>query len=141
MEQADGVTARILLENGAKPDFNSNDSSVLNGQYGGECMLGMTDELVPPLIAAVSRGNEALVRLLVKHGADVNVAYHRGIGSKEKNVPDGFMGAPLLLAMQLGFEEIAALLRENGGREEAGTWDEVFQKHFSDWEYKRPGLG
>jgi ankyrin repeat protein len=141
MEQADGVIAKILLENGAKPDFNSNDSSVLNGYYGGECMLGMTDELVPPLIAAVSRGSEALVRLLVKHGADVNVAYHRGIGSKEKNVPDGFMGAPLLLAMQLGFEEIAAFLRGNGGREEAGTWDEVFQKHFSDWEYKRPGLG
>ncbi|KAL3491863.1 ankyrin repeat-containing domain protein [Aspergillus germanicus] len=140
MEQADGTIAKILLENGAKPDFKSNDSSVLNGHYGGSCMLGMTDELVPPLVAAVSRGNEALVRLLVEHGADVNVAYHRGLGSKEKNIPDGFMGAPLLLAMELGFDEVAAFLRGNGGREEAGTWEEVFQKHFSDWEYKRPGL-
>ncbi|KAL3440758.1 ankyrin repeat-containing domain protein [Aspergillus insuetus] len=149
MEQADGTIAKILLENGAKPGYESNDSSVLNSHYGGECMLGMEDELVPPLIAAVGRGNETLVRLLVEHGADVNVSYHRGLGSKEKNVPDGFMGAPLLLAMELGFEEIAAFLRENGGREEAGTWEEQFEKRFPQdvidmfmsWGYKRPGPG
>jgi ankyrin repeat protein len=146
MGQADGVLAGILLENGAKPDHEWNDSTELNSHYGGDCTLGVSDDLVPPLIAAVSRGHEILVRLLVEHGANVNVEYYRGMSSREKNVPDGFMGAPLLLAMKLGFDEIAAFLRENGGREEAGTWEERFQERFPQdvveefmsWGYERP---
>ncbi|KAJ0417902.1 ankyrin repeat-containing domain protein [Aspergillus carlsbadensis] len=146
VEQADGTIAKVLLENGAKPDYEPADSAELSRRAGSECTLGMADELVPPLIAAVSRGHDSLVRLLVEHGTNVNVEYYRDIASMEKNVPEGFMGAPLLLAMKLGFEEIAAFLRENGGREEAGTWEDQMARRFSEeqkeqfmsWSYKRP---
>ncbi|KAL2828618.1 ankyrin repeat-containing domain protein [Aspergillus pseudoustus] len=144
----DGCMAKLLLASGAKPDFEPRDSLLLTGHHHGECRLGMGDELVPPLIAAVGRGREALVRLLVAHGADVNVGYSQSRPTTEKNVPDGFMGAPLLLAMQLGHEGIAAFLREKGGREEAGTWEELMRTRFSKksqeeimkWPYKRPSV-
>ncbi|KAL3465063.1 ankyrin repeat-containing domain protein [Aspergillus heterothallicus] len=139
--------ARILLDNGAKPDYGHRDHNEMNKYNDGECRFGMGDELVPPLIAAVSRGYDSLVQLLVAHGANVNVEYSCHAPTTETNISNGFTGAPLLLAMELGYEEIAAFLREKGGREEAGTYEERMARWlpeevramFMSWEYKRPG--
>ncbi|KAI9375352.1 ankyrin repeat-containing domain protein [Aspergillus egyptiacus] len=132
MSQADGRIAQILLEHGAKPDFEAGDAGELTGYHANECLLGMNDQLVPPLIAAVSQGHANLVRLLVDHGADVNAGYHSYFRPRDENVPDGFDGASLLLAMQLGYEEIAGFLRENGGREDAGKWEDPVEKLLTD---------
>ncbi|KAL2834372.1 ankyrin repeat-containing domain protein [Aspergillus cavernicola] len=139
----DELSAQILLENGAKPEFEKGDEAALTQHHSNQCLLGWTVELVPPLICAVSRGCISLVRLLVEHGADVNVGYD---GRSLDDVPDWDEGGPLLLAMKMGNnEDIVRFLRGRGADEEAGKVRgrraAELAEQFVGWSYTRPGAG
>lgn len=79
VDRCDQSMLELLLENGVQCDFKEGDRPNPQhpddlSQYGGR--LDEPKEFKPPLIRAVQKGNTDLVRLLLLHGADPNVACH-----------------------------------------------------------------
>jgi serum/glucocorticoid-regulated kinase 2 len=118
----------ILLANGVKCDFEDSDrplSSMMSRDHGGfptwptyfrTC--GDQSELAeytPPLIRAVILGDENLVRLLLAHGADVNIGFHDlDVLLLPSAWPiDISCGRPIQLAMELDHHNIVQLLFDN----------------------------
>ncbi|KAL3429420.1 hypothetical protein BDV09DRAFT_200633 [Aspergillus tetrazonus] len=100
----DSRIAQILLENGASPDF----------QRG----AGATEPSPSsPLIRAVCAGQLHPVRLLVEYGAKINIPCS---SVDIQGICGWFVGGPLRLAWELGHQEIAAFLREQGASEDVG---------------------
>ncbi|KAL5041583.1 ankyrin repeat-containing domain protein [Aspergillus fruticulosus] len=116
MDYPDGRIAQILLENGAPPDFDDRDRLPPRPSF--ECDFPGPEIPVTPLIRAVCGGHLKLVRLLVANGADVNVEYN---GGRIEGYEGWFLGGPLRLALELGYQKIADFLRGQGAREDVGN--------------------
>lgn len=106
---------RILLENGALPDYEPLDEEIIIGRskeaYGGESFPPNLLALVtPPLIMAVDYGHFELVRLLLEYGANMNVRYHGTLDHGR----GWTMRTPLSLATQLGHQDIVDFLKGRG---------------------------
>lgn len=116
---------RILLENGALPDYDWLDEEIVLGRakevYGGESFpLDMLAVITPPLIMAVDYGHFELVQLLVEYGANMNVRYH---GNLDHGLGRWVMRTPLSLATELGHQDIVGFLQDRGA--EVPTQSEV----------------
>lgn len=131
MSFPDGRIAQILLDSGTATDFEQDDKATLIVEYNGCDFPGPAeDELIPPLIRAISLGHVNLVRLLVAHGANVDVEYHGGI----KTLPFRHLGGPLRVALELGNQDIVEFLRDHDADENVGLPDQTFR----GWSYIRP---
>ncbi|KAL4974604.1 ankyrin repeat-containing domain protein [Aspergillus desertorum] len=115
MDYPDGRIALTLLENGTSPDFDDRD--ILPPRPSFECDFPGPETLGPPLIRAVCSGHLNLVQLLVAHGADVNVECS---SSQMDRLEGWFLGGPLKLALELGYQKIADFLQKQGAREDVG---------------------
>ncbi|KAH8131894.1 hypothetical protein LI328DRAFT_160673 [Trichoderma asperelloides] len=118
----------ILLANGVKCDFKDSDRPLDpkcrdHGGYRELFTYNMTygdksepAEYTPPLIRAIILGDEDLVRLLLAHGADVNIGFHDLNSSMlPSNWPINVScGRPIQLAMELEHYTMAKLLLDNG---------------------------
>ncbi|EEA24538.1 hypothetical protein EYB25_004337 [Talaromyces marneffei] len=128
----------MLLENGTLPEFESGDhrflrsGSLREANLGG-CTFGveypeeLTDE---PLVLAVHSGHIALVRLLVEHGANVNIRFYDILENF------GEVSESLSLATKLGHVEIAQYLRDHGAVERDYIAENMAR--FAGWSYNRP---
>ena len=129
VSKQDTPIINILLANGVKCDFEEADRPRFVSSYT-EFDMGVgspnvgdpsePEEYTPALVRAVNLGDADLVRLLLAHGANVNVGYH----DMSSYLPGGFSprfnhmfmecGRPIQLAMELGHEDLVRLLLENG---------------------------
>ncbi|KAM3554076.1 hypothetical protein ARSEF4850_006634 [Beauveria asiatica] len=89
--------------------------------FGPDPRLKKDSHFTPPLVRAVRLGNMELVRLLLAHGADPNVAYHnicRGHPRQARELhlpqPQYSCGRPVYLAAELKFDEIVEVLIRGG---------------------------
>ncbi|KAK7918372.1 hypothetical protein PG985_010246 [Apiospora marii] len=140
-ERGDTATAAVLLALGAPCDFAESDRPLpadpdLDGQYvGGPTAPPLqAKHFYPPLVVAIWRGDAAMARLLLAHGAEPNLAYHglecRRRERYEEDVlpmheePFFSCGRPAQLAMELGHGEIVGLLLGAGADVELphGYW-------------------
>lgn len=129
MDYPDGRIAQILLDNGVLPDFEEGGHSTLTQDF--DDSPNATDYiLIPPLIRAVHRGHTNFVKLLVARGANINVEYHGWI----EELPTWIIGGPLALAEQLGDQETANFLRDQGAKRDIGRW---LYEQFEGWTYTR----
>lgn len=117
----------ILLANGVKCDFEDSDRPLSPKwrDHGGYLELPTSNmtcgdasepaEYMPPLIRAVISGNEDLVRLLLAHGADVNVGFHDlSLDLLHDLWPINIScGRPIQLAMELEHHNVVQLLLDN----------------------------
>jgi serum/glucocorticoid-regulated kinase 2 len=118
----------ILLANEVRCDFEDSDrplSSVVPDHEGGVELdtWSMTcgdrsepAEYLPPLIRAVILSDEELVRLLLAHGANINIGFH---DLDMHLLPDHWpidisCGRPIQLALELGHHNLVRLLLDNG---------------------------
>lgn len=107
---------QILLRNGTLPDYEPDDVTFLRSgsrNTFGQCTLGVEypEELTDaPLVLAVHSGHLELVRLLVEHGANVNVRFYKLLGNC-------VVLECLSLANKLGHLDIAEFLRDRGAVE------------------------
>lgn len=141
VSKQDTPIVNILLANGVKCDFEEADRPQCAGNYS-EFDLEMNatvgdrsepEEYMPPLVRAINLGDADLVRLLLAHGANVNAGYH----DLSILLPGGFpswfdriymeCGRPIQLAMELGHEDLARLLLENGA--DIGLAQPVWRHH------------
>lgn len=116
--------AKLLLDAGANPSdgqllynrhFNSNDEHLnLLFSYGLERIDAARPLLAEELWCAARRGLPERVKLLVEHGADVNMPGFR----------DG--RTPYEVALYFGREDIAAYLLEHGAKRKELSPDETF---------------
>lgn len=139
-DRGDVAMATVLLDLGAPCDFAESDRPLpvdrdIEGQYAGLVAPPLqAKHFYPPLVVAIWRGDAAMVRLLLGHGADPNLAYHglerrRRERYEEKVLPvheEPFFscGRPAQLAMELDHGEIVDLLLEAGADVELphGYW-------------------
>lgn len=120
----DAAATQILLANNIQCDFRELDRP--SPGVPGLCYFedpSRPEDFIPPLVRAVQRDNLELARLLLAHGADVNVSYHDL--RVDLNGPDVWLdtrqrpfhfscGRPVLLAMELGHSEVVRLLLDSG---------------------------
>ncbi|RFU73429.1 serine threonine- kinase tel1 [Trichoderma arundinaceum] len=122
VEKSNISIVQILLANGVKCDFEDSDQPphIIPGDDNWDTTAAFMDtteqeEYIPPLVRAVCLGNVNLVRLLLAHGADVNIGYHNmymplpGILSIHM-----LCGRPIQLAMELGHQDVVRLLLDYG---------------------------
>ncbi|KAF3484058.1 protein kinase [Arthroderma uncinatum] len=127
VDQQDITIAKLLLENGAKCDFNDEDRPPPEHHFAGSgfahnCpfydISSLPEEFIPPLVRAVKQGCVDLTRLLLAHGADVNTGYHDLSWdldeSPERDTISFSCGRVIQLAMELGELEIVQLLLLGG---------------------------
>ncbi|KAJ5481937.1 hypothetical protein N7475_000749 [Penicillium sp. IBT 31633x] len=131
VEQQDIVTTELLLAHGVRCDFKESDRPLplhpTHWDY--ESPLRRTleaEDLTPPLVRAARLGYKALVELLLKHGADANIAYHDlggcrrakhydGFQTRDSRIPVNFScGRAVQIAMEMGHSEIVQLLIDAG---------------------------
>lgn len=134
---------KTLLASGVRCEFEEEDIpppllgtvNYDNEQGPGTCSRTLqAGDLIAPLVRAVRLGNVSLVRLLLAHGADVNVGYHcdsdtgllplptqRQCGWEDENGTKAgprkvnfACGRVVQLAMELGHAGIVGLLIESG---------------------------
>lgn len=126
---------QILLRNGTLPDYEPNDDTFLRSGSRNtfECTLGIEypEELTDaPLVLAIHSGHVELVRLLVEHGANVNVRFYELLGNR------AVVSECLSLATKLGYLEIAQFLRDRGAVER--DYEAEWMAQFAGWSYNRP---
>ncbi|GIJ99591.1 hypothetical protein Aspvir_001725 [Aspergillus viridinutans] len=125
MDYPDGRVARILLDNGALPDFVDQDYADFPGP--GPTKKDRKDyRLIPPLVRAVNAGHANLARLLVAHGANVN-AYYEGLVHTRSSRSSGSV---LQLAMDLNDQDTVNYLRDHGAVVEVENTFERLMKRF-----------
>ena len=113
-EPEDGHFVRFLLQHGTHLDFDEVEYAEVHpdgGFRGSYCF-------VPPLTRALNAGHAHLVRLLVEHGADVNVPFEGFVGNRSPREK----GSVLRLAMDLESQDIVSFLREHGAQEDVGDY-------------------
>lgn len=125
VQQQDSIIVNTLLVSGVSCDFEEDDEGKLHshpvsppddlGDFVHTFPLEGTFEpqpsdFVPPLIVAIGLGNTSLVRLLIAHGANVNVGY----AGLYRSGAHSFWGTALQLATELKYQEIVDLLLESG---------------------------
>ncbi|KAK8108542.1 kinase-like domain-containing protein [Apiospora sp. TS-2023a] len=127
-ERGDHAATAALLELGCPCDFEEADRPrpFLNDecQYGGKPPQPLKPKhFFPALVLATWRGDAALVRLLLDHGADPDIGYHALQSRRHQRymdpsplheTPEFRCGRPAQLAMELGHREIVGLLLEAG---------------------------
>ncbi|KAJ6783538.1 hypothetical protein PWT90_10061 [Aphanocladium album] len=127
VEQECRAAIATLLEHSVCCEFRDSDwpyrliSGISDCVFWDEGLL-REEDYTPPLARATRMGNLELVRLLLSHGADPNVAYHNlGCADLRQHdydawlpEPEYFCGRPVQLAMELGFEEIVHALISAG---------------------------
>ncbi|KAL4769962.1 ankyrin repeat-containing domain protein [Aspergillus nidulans var. acristatus] len=109
-EQEDGHFARFLLQRGTHPDFDELEYAEVHPAEG----FRGSYYFASPLTRAVNAGHAHLVRLLVEHGADVNVPFEGFVGNQSSREK----GSVLRLAMDLESQDIVSFLREHGAQED-----------------------
>ncbi|KAH8808665.1 putative serine/threonine-protein kinase ypk [Xylogone sp. PMI_703] len=129
VSKQDTPTVNTLLANGVKCDFEEGDRPIPTDHYSeSDFEMNATtmgdasgpEDYMPPLIRAIQLGDADMVRLLLAHGANVNIGYHglsipvgSGLASYyNRNYVE--CGRPVQLAMELGHEDLVRLLLENG---------------------------
>ncbi|KAM6478539.1 kinase-like protein [Trichoderma sp. SZMC 28011] len=135
VDQNDGPMAKLLLENGAKCEFEETDRQPPYEPHPFETTtcchfpVGEEEEFIHPLFRAVVYGNEDMVRLLLSYGADANVGYHGLAWYKLKMDREERIkfecGRVIHVAMELRQHKIVELLLENGADINLGRpiWD------------------
>jgi serum/glucocorticoid-regulated kinase 2 len=143
VSKQDTPIINILLANGVKCDFEEADRPKPAGNW--NCNGDFDDmnatmgdaskpeEYMPSLVRAIGLGDADLVRLLLAHGANVNVGYH----DSSILLPGGILyrfghtymecGRPIQLAMELGHEDLVRPLLENGA--DIGLPQPVWRHH------------
>jgi ankyrin repeat protein len=115
----DANLVRTLLSRDARQDRRhvaTTHSPIMHIQGFDDSPDAKDDMLMPPLIRVVHRGHTDLVKLLVVHGANINVEYREGI----EELPTWAIGGPLASAEQLGDQETAKILRGQGAKRDVG---------------------
>lgn len=114
VDRKDMAVIGILLASGAKCDFEDSDRPPPTTR--GCCFPDVPDneDYMPPLVRAVRLGNMELVRLLLAHGADVNVGYHEFHGERLSLFIDVTCGRVIEAAMELGHRDMVELFLEMG---------------------------
>jgi serum/glucocorticoid-regulated kinase 2 len=109
---------KVLLANGVYCDFRASDHPRPEEARDCNFVAYDTEDYTPPLVRAVTRSNIELARLLLAHGADVNVSYHDLRYTLDQPIfdpPINFScGRAVQWAMELGSLEIVNLLIDNG---------------------------
>lgn len=117
VDRQDTAVIDILLAGGAKCDFEDFDRPP---PPDGCCFPDVpeNEDFMPPLVKAVRLGNMDLVRLLLAHGADVNVGYHDLDGEHRFPPPsqiiDVTCGRVIQEAMELGHRDMVGLFLDSG---------------------------
>ncbi|KKO99894.1 AGC/AKT protein kinase [Trichoderma harzianum] len=114
VDRKDTAVIGILLASGAKCDFEDYDRPP---PPSGGCHfpdVPDNEDYMPPLVRAVRLGNMELVRLLLAHGADVNVGYHDFHGERRSLFIDVTCGRVIEAAMELGHRDMVELFLEMG---------------------------
>ncbi|KAL7626980.1 Serine/threonine-protein kinase [Parahypoxylon ruwenzoriense] len=124
VDRGDIAMAKLLLANGVRCDFEEGDQPHPQHPRENGCYfrdLSEPEEFFPPLVRAVKHGSVDLTRLLLSHGADANVSYHKLIWDldpfevNQERLDTVFScGRAIELAMGLGHQEIVQLLLASG---------------------------
>lgn len=124
VEQQDTAIVNTLLVNGVQCDFQESDRPLPDDRrfQCTDCSFDAPGSLrqehfIAPLVRAVRLGNAGLVRMLLAHGADADVAYHALPDPSffSRSVPVSFScGRVIQLAMEFGYHEIVRLLLDAG---------------------------
>ncbi|KAM3448039.1 hypothetical protein MY3296_008180 [Beauveria thailandica] len=125
VEQEDRPMVEALLASSVRCEYEDPKWPQRQDYYGGifgpDPRLKGDSHFTPPLARAVRLGNMELVRLLLAHGADPNVAYHnicRGHPRQARELhlpqPQYSCGRPVYLAAELKFDEIVEVLIRGG---------------------------
>ncbi|KAL7780984.1 hypothetical protein V8C43DRAFT_299237 [Trichoderma afarasin] len=114
VDRKDIAVINILLASGAKCDFEDSDRPPppSRGCYFPD--VPDNEDYMPPLVRAVRLDNMELVRLLLAHGADVNVGYHDFHGERRFLFIDVTCGRVIEAAMELGHRDMVELFLEMG---------------------------
>ncbi|KAM3499143.1 hypothetical protein MY10362_007577 [Beauveria mimosiformis] len=121
VEQEDRPMVEALLASSIRCEYEDPKWPQRQAYYGGifgpDPRLKEDSHFTPPLTRAVRLGNIKLMRLLLAHGADPNVAYHniyRGHPRQASELhlprPQYSCGRPVYLAAELNFNEIVKVL-------------------------------
>ncbi|KAG2413106.1 hypothetical protein HFD88_010665 [Aspergillus terreus] len=135
VEQQDISLATILLSHaGVVCDFEESDRPLPHHPYNWDYDSNLSrvfkpEDFTPPLVRAARLGDLELVTLLLKHGADPNVAYHDLGGWTGRNPEDGSHRIPLRdsriptmfscgravhIAMEMGYPDVVRALIDAG---------------------------
>ncbi|OAA73470.1 Ankyrin repeat-containing domain protein [Cordyceps fumosorosea ARSEF 2679] len=126
VEQEDRLMVDALLASSVRCEYEDPKWPQRREYYGGifgpDARLNKDSHFTPPLARAVRLGNLELVRLLLAHGADPNVAYHNICRGHPRQAdpelhlprPQYACGRPVYLAAELKFDAIVEVLIRGG---------------------------
>ncbi|PKK51403.1 hypothetical protein CI102_3768 [Trichoderma harzianum] len=114
VDRKDIAVIDILLASGAKCNFEDSDRPPPPSRGYYLPRIPDNEDYMPPLVRAVRLGNMELVRLLLAHGADVNVGYHGLHGERQSLFIDVTCGRVIEAAMELGHRDMVELFLEMG---------------------------
>ncbi|KAM3484207.1 hypothetical protein MY8738_002475 [Beauveria namnaoensis] len=125
VEQEDCPMVEALLDSSVRCEYEDpkwpQSPDYYGNIFGPDPRLNDDSHFTPPLASAVRLGNMDLVRLLLAHGADPNVAYHNICRAHPRQAPELRLprpqyscGRPVYLAAELKFDETVEVLIRGG---------------------------